>query len=129
MQERPIRWIVDDALKFVEREARRGSRYEGLILDPPKFGRGPKGEVWEFFDLFPRLLATCRAVLAPEPLFVVITAYAIRASALSLYYELQEMMAGFGGSVSAGEIGLADSSAGRVLSMALFARWQPGLAR
>lgn len=121
----PIRWIVDDALKFVERESRRGSLYEGLILDPPKFGRGPKGEVWEFFELFPRLLDACRAVLAPKPLFVVITAYAIRASALCLYYELAEMMTGFNGFVSAGELGIADNSAGRVISMALFARWQP----
>jgi 23S rRNA (cytosine1962-C5)-methyltransferase len=126
MQAMPVRWIVDDALKFVEREARRGNRYSGLILDPPKFGRGPKGEVWEFFELFPRLLAACRAVLSPQPLFVVITAYAIRASALSLYYQLGEMMAGLGGSLAAGEIGMADSSAGRVISMALFARWHPG---
>lgn len=125
MQALPIRWIVDDALKFVEREARRGNLYEGLILDPPKFGRGPKGEVWEFFELFPRLLEACRTVLAPQPVLVVITAYAIRASALCLYYQLSEMMSGFSGSVSAGEIGIADSSSGRVISMALFARWQP----
>jgi 23S rRNA (cytosine1962-C5)-methyltransferase len=125
MQTLPIRWIVDDALKFVEREARRGNLYEGLILDPPKFGRGPKGEVWEFFELFPRLLEACRTVLAPQPILVVITAYAIRASALCLYYELSEMMSGFSGSVSAGEIGIADSSSRRVISMALFARWQP----
>lgn len=124
LQAAPIRWIVDDALKFVQREIRRGSRYHGLILDPPKFGRGPKGEVWEFFELFPHLLHACRQVLDPQPAFVVITAYAIRASALCLYYELQEMMANFGGSLAAGELGLAESRTGRVISLAIFSRWQ-----
>lgn len=124
LESRPVRWIVDDALKFVEREARRGVQYDGLILDPPKFGRGPKGEVWEFFDLMPRLLAACRAVLSPRPLFVVITAYAIRASALSLHYGLAEMMKGFTGSIASGELALQERSAGRLLSMAIFSRWE-----
>jgi 23S rRNA (cytosine1962-C5)-methyltransferase len=98
--------------------------YEGLILDPPKFGRGPQGEVWEFFDLLPVLLKECRAVLSPQPLFVALTAYAIRASALSLYYSLQEMLAGLHGKLSAGELVLTERSAGRVLSMAIYARWE-----
>jgi 23S rRNA (cytosine1962-C5)-methyltransferase len=124
LEEMPIRWIVDDALKFVQREARRGVKYEGLLLDPPKFGRGPKGEVWEFFKLQPELLSACRQVLSDQPLFVWLTAYAIRASALSLYYSLDEMLSGFGGQVSAGELALVERSAGRLLSMAIFARWQ-----
>ena len=119
----PVRWIVDDAIKFTQREARRGSRYEGILLDPPKFGRGPKGEVWEFFKLLPELLDACRAVLSEHPLFVVITAYAIRASALSLYNSLTETMDGFGGQASAGELTLREQSAGRLLSMAIYARW------
>jgi 23S rRNA (cytosine1962-C5)-methyltransferase len=73
LEDRPIRLIVDDALKFVQREGRRSSRYEGLILDPPKFGRGPKGEVWEFYKLLPELLAACRAILSPKPVFIVLT--------------------------------------------------------
>ncbi len=126
LSERPVRWIVDDALKFVEREARRGSRYEGLILDPPKFGRGPKGEVWEFYRLISELLQACRQVLADRPRFVLLTAYAVKASALTLYYAVEEMMHGCHGQTSAGEIVLSEKSAGRFLSTAIFARWSEG---
>ncbi len=126
LSERPVRWIVDDALKFVEREARRGSRFEGLILDPPKFGRGPKGEVWEFYKLIPELLKACRQVLAEKPRFVLLTAYAVKASALTLYYAVDEMMSGCKGQTSAGEIVLTEKSAGRHLSTAIFARWNEG---
>ncbi len=121
--DKPIRWIIDDALKFVQRENRRGVKYEGLILDPPKFGRGPKGEVWEFFKMLPYLLQEIRPVLAAKPLFLVITAYAIRASALSLHYALQEMMSDFHGNLNSGELVLAEKSAGRILSMAITSRW------
>ncbi len=121
--ERPVRWIVDDALKFVEREARRGSHYEGLVLDPPKFGRGPKGEVWEFYKLISELLKTCRQVLADKPRFVLLTAYAVKASVLTLYYAVDEMMRGCQGKTGAGEIVLSEKSAGRFLSTAVFARW------
>jgi 23S rRNA (cytosine1962-C5)-methyltransferase len=115
---------VDDALKFVQREGRRGVRYDGIILDPPKFGRGPKGEVWEFFDLFPRLMTACLEILSDHPLFLVVTAYAIRASALSLYNNLSEMTGNLGGKVTAGELALREGSAGRMVSTAIFARWQ-----
>jgi 23S rRNA (cytosine1962-C5)-methyltransferase len=114
---------VDDALKFIQRDARRGTRYDGLILDPPKFGRGPKGEVWEFYKLIPALLQDCRAVLAPKPTFVVLTAYAIKASALTVYYAMRELTAGLGGEVSAGELVTVEQSAGRILSNAIYARW------
>jgi 23S rRNA (cytosine1962-C5)-methyltransferase len=120
---RPIRWIVDDALKFIQREGRRGAKYDGLILDPPKFGRGPKGEVWEFYKLLPELLQACRAVLAPQPRFVLLTAYAVKASALTLYYAIDEVMHGFSGQTEAGEVILQEKSAGRLLSMAIFGRW------
>jgi 23S rRNA (cytosine1962-C5)-methyltransferase len=126
LDDRNIRWIVDDAMKFVLREARRQVQYDGIILDPPKFGRGPKGEVWECFEMLPRLLEACRVLLSSQPLFVVITAYAIRASALSLYYALAEMMKGKSGSVEAGELVTVERSAGRVLSMAIYARWGSG---
>src|SRR5512140_1378474 len=84
LDEKPVRWIVDDALKFVEREGRRGSRYDGLILDPPKFGRGPKGEVWEAYKALPHLLESLRGILSPEPLFVILTVYAVKASAVHI---------------------------------------------
>ena len=122
----PVRWIVDDALKFVQREINRKVHYDGIILDPPKFGRGPRGEVWEFFDLFPRLMHLCRDVLSPQPLFIVVTAYAIRASASSLFYLLTDLLAELGGEVTAGELGLIESSASRIVSTALYARWEAG---
>jgi 23S rRNA (cytosine1962-C5)-methyltransferase len=123
LEGRPIRWIIDDAVKYVMREARRGVHYEGIILDPPKFGRGPKGEVWEFFKMLPFLLQEIKPLLAPKPLFLVITAYAIRASALSLHYSIQELMHGIGGTLSSGELVIIEKSAGRILSMAITSRW------
>ncbi len=124
LEQAPVRWIVDDALKFVQREARRNAQYDGLILDPPKFGRGPKGEVWEFYALLPNLLQACAEALARRPQFVVLTAYAVKASALTLHQAVTEMMAGRGaGQVTAGELVLQDKSAGRLVSTAIYARW------
>jgi 23S rRNA (cytosine1962-C5)-methyltransferase len=120
----PIRWIVDDALKFVQREARRGVRYDGIVLDPPKFGRGPKGEVWEVYKSLPDLFGACRGVLSECPLFVVTTVYAVKASALHVGQALEEMVRGFGGELECGELATRERSAGRLLSQAVFARWQ-----
>jgi 23S rRNA (cytosine1962-C5)-methyltransferase len=124
LSEKPIRWIVDDALKFLKREIRRGVCYDGIILDPPKFGRGPKGEVWEFFDLLPNLLELCRQVLCPQPQFIVLTAYAIQASALSLYYVMRELLSLKGGEFDCGELTLQEKSGGRLLPLAIFTRWR-----
>lgn len=123
LADRPIRWIVDDALKFVEREARRGVKYDGIYLDPPKFGRGPKGEVWEVYKSLPELLTVCRSVLSDRPLFVVLTVYAVRASAIHFHYALEEMTKGFGGVVECGELVTVEKSAGHMLSQAVYARW------
>jgi len=124
LEEKPIRWILDDALKFVQREARRGSKYQGLIIDPPKFGRGPKGEVWEVYKSLPVLLQSCREILDESALFVILTVYAVRASAIHLGAVLEEMMKGLGGTCEIGELLLREKSAGRLLSNAVFARWQ-----
>jgi 23S rRNA (cytosine1962-C5)-methyltransferase len=124
LTEKPIRWIVDDALKFVQREARRGVKYDGLLLDPPKFGRGPKGEVWEVYKSLPNLLEACRACLSDTPLFVVVTVYAVRASAIHIAQALEEMMKGFAGKVEMGELVTREQSAGRLLSQAVYARWK-----
>ncbi|HUH97455.1 MAG TPA: class I SAM-dependent methyltransferase [Anaerolineales bacterium] len=126
LNERPIRWIVDDALKFVQRESRRGARYEGLILDPPKFGRGPKGEVWEVYKSLPNLFESCQALLSEQALFVIITVYAVRASALHLGQALQDLLADRQGRVASGELVTREKSAGRLLSQAVFARWSGG---
>jgi 23S rRNA (cytosine1962-C5)-methyltransferase len=122
LNEKPIRWIVDDALKFVEREARRGVKYDGIALDPPKFGRGPKGEVWEVYKSLPDLFAACRAVMSERPLFVVTTVYAVKASAVHVGQALEEMMKDFGGVIERGELVTREKSAGRLLSQAVFAR-------
>jgi 23S rRNA (cytosine1962-C5)-methyltransferase len=124
MTERPIRWIVDDALKFVQREARRGVKYDGIMLDPPKFGRGPKGEVWEVYKSLPPLLEACRECLSRDPLFVVTTLYAVRGSAIHVAQTLEGMINGFGGNVEMGELVTREQSAGRLLSQAVYARWE-----
>lgn len=123
LQDRPVRWIIDDALKFVRKEGRRASGYDGIILDPPKFGRGPKGEVWEFYKLMAELLQACRESLSSQPLFVLLTAYAVKASSLTINYALESMMKDFKGTTQSGEVCLAEKSAGRMVSMAIFARW------
>jgi 23S rRNA (cytosine1962-C5)-methyltransferase len=124
LSDAPIRWIVDDALKFVQREARRGVKYDGIILDPPKFGRGPKGEVWEVYKSLPNLLEACRACLSENPLFVVTTIYAVRASAIHVAQATNDMMKGFGGKIEMGELVTREQSAGRLLSQAVYARWE-----
>ena len=123
LEAKPIRWIVDDALKFVQREARRGAQYDGIYLDPPKFGRGPKGEVWEVYQSLPALLEACRAILSPNPLFLVLTMYAVKASGVHLYASLDELMRPLKGSVEAGELVTRESSDGRLISQAVFGRW------
>lgn len=124
LTEKPIRWIVDDALKFVQREARRGVKYDGIILDPPKFGRGPKGEVWEVYKSLPDLLDACRECLSDNPLFVVTTLYAVRASAIHVAQAMEDMMIGFDGNIEMGELVTSEQSAGRLLSQAVYARWE-----
>ena len=121
----PIRFITEDAGRFVEREIRRGRSYDGILLDPPKYGRGPKGERWHIeTDLVP-LLRGCRGLLSDTPLFLLLTIYAIRASSQAAHYALADLMAGSGGQISSGE--LVSVEAGddpRLVSQANFARWQ-----
>jgi 23S rRNA (cytosine1962-C5)-methyltransferase len=124
LEDKPIRWIVDDAIKFVEREGRRGAHYAGIILDPPKFGRGPKGEVWEVYRSLPGLLKDCAAILSDSPLFVIVTAYAIKTSAFHIGQALQDVLGNFKGRIDVGELVIRERSAGRLLSQAVYARWK-----
>lgn len=123
LQNKPIRWILDDAIKFVQREVKRGVRYDGIIMDPPIYGHGPVGEKWDFNESFPRLLSLCRQVLSQEPLFLVINAYAISASSLMLENVLLDYVADLKGTVEVGELALEEKSAKRLLSTGIFARW------
>ncbi|MBV6396662.1 MAG: Ribosomal RNA large subunit methyltransferase K/L [Anaerolineales bacterium] len=124
LSDKPIRWIVDDALKFVQREARRGTKYDGIVLDPPKFGRGPKGEVWEVYRSLPDLLSACKDVISDQPLFLVLTMYAVKASAVHAGQALDEIMRDCRGSVERGELVTRETSARRLISQAVFARWR-----
>ena len=124
LQERPIRWIVEDALTYLRREQRRGVRYDGLVLDPPAFGRGPDGQIWTFDRLFDELSRACRAVLSPAPRFVVATVYTKGVTARALQAAVEAMMAGLGGQVEVGELATVERSAGRVVRHALYARWK-----
>ncbi len=123
LADRPIRWILDDAIKFVRREARRGSTYDALVMDPPVFGRGPKGELWRFYESVPELLDACRHVLSERPLFVLLNAYAIDVSNLTLANLLLDLMAGRGGIVDSGELGLAERDGKRILAAGMYGRW------
>jgi len=123
MGDLPIRWICEDASKFVEREERRGNRYDGIILDPPKFGRGPKGEVFDLFADLPKLMAACRRLLSDKAIFLILTAYSIRASFLSIDELTAECLAGLDGVLESGELVLRESGGGRALSTSLFSRW------
>jgi len=121
--EKPIRWIVEDAVKYMQREEKRGVKYDGIILDPPKFGRGPKGEVWEIYKSLPNLFEVCRACLSENPLFVIATLYAVRASAIHVAQALDEMMKKYAGKLDSGELVTREKSANRLLSQAVYARW------
>ncbi|MBX3568356.1 MAG: class I SAM-dependent rRNA methyltransferase [Rhizobiaceae bacterium] len=123
LADRPIRWICEDAMKFAEREERRGSRYDIVLFDPPAYGRGPKGEVWQLFEDLPRLAELCRAILTPRPLAVVLTAYSIRASFFAIHALMRDTFAGMGGRVESGELVIREEAAGRALSTSLFSRW------
>ena len=124
MAERPIRWLIDDAAKFAAREVRRGKRYDGIILDPPKFGRGPEGEVWRLEEGLPPLIADCRRLLDADSKFLFLTVYAVRMSSLALAGLLAEHFADLPGTIEHGDLAVREEGeGGRLLPTAIFARW------
>lgn len=120
----PIRWILDDAAKFVAREVRRGRRYHVILIDPPKFGRGPEGEVWDLFEGLPALLGNAAQLLADGSAALILTVYAIRASALAFEQLAADVLAGRGGTLSAGELALTPEGGGALVPTSLFVRWR-----
>lgn len=122
LADKPIRWIIDDAIKFTAREIKRGVKYDGIIMDPPIYGHGPNGERWEFMSDFPKLLENCSQILSKDPLFIVVNAYAISASAIMLENVLADYFSS-SGSIECGELALKETSAGRLLSTGIYARW------
>jgi 23S rRNA (cytosine1962-C5)-methyltransferase len=123
LAERPIRWIVDDASKFTAREVRRNRRYDGILLDPPKFGRGPEGEVWRLEENLAPLLHDCRRLLDENSRFLVLTVYAVRMSALAIGELVRQTFGDLGGTVEAGEMSVREEARGLLLPTAIFARW------
>ncbi|PWL25991.1 MAG: SAM-dependent methyltransferase [Altererythrobacter sp. XM-24bin4] len=124
MEGRPIRWLVDDAAKFTAREVRRGNRYDGIILDPPKFGRGPKNETWRLEENLPALLADCRKLLDRDSKFLFLTVYAVRMSSLALAGLVDELFADMPGTIEHGDLAVLETGeSGRLLPTAIFARW------
>jgi 23S rRNA (cytosine1962-C5)-methyltransferase len=124
LDSRPIRWIVDDATKFTAREVRRGRRYDGILLDPPKFGRGPEGEVWRLEENLAPLIADCRKLLDERSRFLVLTVYAVRMSALAIGELLRQALSDLGGTVEVGEMAVREEARGLLLPTAIFARWK-----
>lgn len=123
MQDAPIRWIIDDALKFVEREAKRGVKYDIIIMDPPVYGHAPNGDTWDFNKDFPKLLESCKKILSDNPLFVLVNAYAVSSSSITLANTLQGYFGELGGKIENGELTLKESSGGRLLSTGIWAKW------
>ena len=123
MSGHPIRWLVDDAVKFTAREVRRGRRYDGIMLDPPKFGRGPEGEVWRLEEHLAPLLGDCVNLLDSDSRFLVLTVYAVRMSALSIGELMKQLTAHLGGTVECGEMAVREEARDLLLPTAIFARW------
>lgn len=125
MSERKVRWLVDDAAKFASREVRRERRYDGIILDPPKFGRGPGGETWRLEENLPGLVADCRQLLDAQSRFLFLTVYAVRMSSLAIGGLLAEHFAGLPGTIEHGELAVREEGEdARLLPTAIFARWR-----
>lgn len=124
MTDRPIRWLTDDAAKFAAREVRRQRRYDGIILDPPKFGRGPDGEVWRLEEHLPGLIGDCAKLLDGDSRFLFLTVYAVRMSSLAIAGLLEEALSGLPGQIEHGELAVREVGEGsRLLPTAIFARW------
>jgi 23S rRNA (cytosine1962-C5)-methyltransferase len=123
LAEAPVRWIIDDASKFVAREVRRARRYDGILLDPPKYGRGPEGEVWKLEEGLPGLIADCRRLLDADSRFLFLTVYAVRMSALAIGELLRQAFADLPGTVESGELVVREEARGLLLPTAIFARW------
>src|SRR3989344_1030314 len=115
LDSKPIRWILDDAMTFVKREARRGNTYDGIIMGPPTYGRGPKKELWQIEENFPELIKECKKILSKKPLFVLINGYASGYSAVAYRNNLMELVSLQGGDIEVGELAIEESKGGRLL--------------
>ena len=123
MTDRPIRWIIDDAAKFAAREVRRERRYDAILMDPPKYGRGPDGEIWRLEEHLAGLVEDCGKLLDGDSRCMFLTVYAVRMSALALGSLLNEKLSHLGGTIEVGELAVREEARGLLLPTAIFARW------
>ncbi|KKS90039.1 MAG: hypothetical protein UV63_C0007G0022 [Microgenomates group bacterium GW2011_GWC1_43_11] len=119
-----VRWIEEDAYTFVLREGKREKTYDGIIMDPPRFGRGSRGEVWKLEEDLPKLLTACKQILVPHPLFILINAYTADISSIVLQHMMEDLMKDKKGTMMFGELATKESASGRLLPQGIFARWQ-----
>lgn len=124
LSDAPIRWIVDDAYKFAQREVRRGNSYDAIIMDPPRFGRGSQGEVWKLEENLPKLLSVCKQLLSTHPLFILINAYTADMSSVVIERLLSDLTRHLAGHVTLAELALKETASGRLLPSGICARWQ-----
>ena len=125
LSDAPVRWLVDDCVKFVEREIRRGSKYDGIIMDPPSYGRGPKGEIWKIEDAVYPLICLCEKLLSDVPLFFLVNSYTTGLAPAVLTYMISSALCPrHGGHTEASEIGLPVAESGLILPCGASGRWQ-----
>jgi 23S rRNA (cytosine1962-C5)-methyltransferase len=123
LEDKPIRWMVEDALVYIKREIKRGAKYDGIIMDPPAFGHGPKNELWKIEENFIELVKLCGELLSDNPLFFLINGYAAGYSPLAFAYNLEFLTKKFGGEIECGDLAIKQSNSDRVLPCGIFARW------
>lgn len=124
LEDAPVRWITEDALTFVQREIKRGTKYNGIVMDPPAFGHGPSGELWKIEEDFIKLVQLCAELLSDSPKFFLINGYAAGYSPLAFAYNLEPVQKKFGGQIEYGDICIAEEGSERVLPAGIFARWR-----
>lgn len=124
LEDAPIRWILDDALKFIRKEIRQGKKYDAIIMDPPKFGKGPKGEVWKIEEKLPDLLLACKEILSNQPLFVILNMYSTELSSISVANLLEDTTKNLAGTIESGELAIKQENSDRILPMSIFALWE-----
>ncbi len=123
LDKKPVRWIIDDARKFVMREIKRGGKYDGIVMDPPSFGRGGKGEIWKIETDFIKLLEDCSKILSDNPLFFIVNGYAAGYSSTAYYNALKPLVQKYGGEFEMGELTIEESKGRRLLPCGIFVRW------
>jgi len=124
LPEDSIRWMLEDAAKFVKNEKKRGAQYDGIVMDPPAFGHGPTGKIWKFNEQMPKLIEDCISILSPNARFLLLNAYATNTSEIAIHNLLQDAARARGGNIESGQLCLKQKN-DRLISTGIFTRWTP----